>query len=255
MTPAARWQTLGIALCLAVLLGLSVSFALLLSHNKVQPEQADVVVYYSVGRLVRDGHGGSIYSWPAVRAMESVVAAHFQIAQPEGSFLYPPFFATAMGGVAFLPYRWAYALWTFLNVLLLCTSLYALQKYARFSTRGTLLLWLAGLSYFSVFATVIQGQSSILLLAGLTFCFTAWRTGHYTLAGSVVALGLLKPTIIVPALVLMVVRGEWRVLRAFGLVAVALFLLPAPFLGWRVDGQYFGILRKAADWHSTPGFI
>jgi len=85
-----------IAVCAAVLFALCISHITLLQSGAVRIQQSDVLVYYSASHLVLGGHGSAIYSFPALKAVESSTLHSGLTVRNQAAFLYPPFVALAL---------------------------------------------------------------------------------------------------------------------------------------------------------------
>lgn len=252
-----RWRRLlsraPIAICAAVLFALSVSYITLLQSGAVHIQQSDVLVYYGASHLVLGGHGSAIYSFPTLKAVEASTLHSSLTVRNQAVFLYPPFVALALTPLAAVGYSLAYLLWFILNCLLLVGVLIALNRYLQLSRSGSILLVVAGASFFPVFATLAQGQVSMLLLAVLTASFLALRAQRDGWAGALLALALIKPPYVLPFLLLLLVQGRWRALASFCAAGAALALLLMAVLGPSINQGYLQVLRQAAGWHTTTG--
>jgi len=252
-----RWRRVlsraPIAVCAAVLFALCVSYIMLLQSGAVRIQQSDLLVYYSASHLVLAGHGSAIYSFPTLKAVEASLLHSLLLVRSEAVFLYPPFVALALTPLAAVGYSAAYLLWFILNCLLLVGVLVALNRYVQLRRSGSILLVVAGASFFPVFATLAQGQVSVLLLAVLTASFLALRSQREGWAGALLALALIKPPYVLPFLLLLLVQGRWRALASFCATAAALAVLPMAVLGPSINQNYLHLLRQAAGWHTTTG--
>ncbi len=252
-----RWRRVlsraPIAVCAAVLFALCVSYIMLLQSGAIRIQQSDLLVYYSASHLVLGGHGGAIYSFPTLKAVEASLLHSLLLVRSEAVFLYPPFVALALTPLAAVGYSAAYLLWFILNCLLLVGVLVALNRYVQLRRSGSVLLVVAGASFFPVFATLAQGQVSMVLLAILTASFLALRAQREGWAGALLALALIKPPYVLPFLLLLLMQGRWRALASFCAAAAALAVLPMAILGASINQDYLHLLRQAAGWHTTTG--
>lgn len=255
--PRGRWRRLlsraPIAICAAVLVALCISYITLLRSGAVHIQQSDVLVYYSASHLILGGHGSAIYSFPTLKAVEASTLHSGLTVRNQAAFLYPPFVALALAPLAAVGYSSAYLLWFILNCLLLVGVLVALQRYLQLSRSGSVLLVVAGASFFPLFATLAQGQVSMLLLAVLTASFLALRSEREGWAGAFLALALIKPPYVLPFLILLLVQGRWRALASFCAAGSALAVLPMAILGTSINQGYLHLLRQAAGWHTATG--
>lgn len=243
-----------IALCSAVLIGLVFSYLSLLAGGRLSIAQSDFLAYDAAARLLATGHGNRIYDFHAIAHAQAPLIAPVKLADGGLPYLYPPFFALVLVSLAALPLGTAFGVWLVVNCVLLAVTLRALQRYARLSRRGSALLWVGSLSFLPVFMAVTQGQVSVLLLASLSACLLALRAGHDRVAGVALALALLKPTYMLPFLLLLVLRRRWQALAAFSVAATCLLALPIPIAGFGVNASYLHILSQATSWHGHFGF-
>jgi hypothetical protein len=120
--------------------------------------------------------------------------------------------------------------------------------------RGTLLFWLATLSFVPVFVALVQGQTSILLLALFVGAFFALRGSHERTVGVCVAFALVKPPYVAPFLLVLLLQRRWRALGAFAITAVVLALVPLAVLGPSTAVDYLLTLVRASAWHTQFGY-
>jgi alpha-1,2-mannosyltransferase len=219
----------------------------------VHIQQSDFTVYVAAAHLVAIGHGGAIYSFPVLTGEQHRLFHALLLPRSEAVFLYPPFVAVVLAPLAALPYTAAYTVWIAVNSALVVWVLFALRRYLRARGQAELLWWLAGLSFFPVFAGVVQGQLSIVVLAVLTWYFLALHADHDRVAGAALAVALIKPIYVVPLLLVLLLHRRWHTLVSFAATAIGLLLLPMLVLGTGSVGSYVSTLREASGWHTEAG--
>lgn len=242
-----------IGICAVLLVALAVIYADLLRSGSVHIEQSDLLVYYSASHLVVNGHGGQMYDFSVLKHAQHALYPRLLLPESEASFLYPPYYALALTPFALLTFSGAYAAWFLMNCVLAIVVLRSLQRYTRLGTSGSILFWLAALASMPVFSALVQGQSSILLTALLCGCFLALRSGRDAMAGTLLALALIKPYYAVPLLLMLLVRRRFMPVAVFAGVAALLVLLPTPVLGFSINRSYLQLLLRAAKWHDRLG--
>lgn len=248
-----RWLRAGVAVAVTVLAALTYTFVSLLRSGALNIQQSDLLVYYAAAKLVLDGHGDAIYSLSALRHVEVSYLPASMLPRTQAAFLYPPFVALLFAPLAALGFVQAYVSWIAVNVALAGGAIEALRRYTDLSALTGVLFGLLSLSFFPLFATLIQGQAAILLLAALTAALLALLGGRDDVAGVALAFTLIKPPYCIPFLVLLLVQRRWRALISFGLVSAALATLPLFVLGPSVDSGYVHLLLQATQWHTTAG--
>jgi len=150
-----------------------------------------------------------------------------------------------------LPYPQAFAVWDLLNVGALFGVAVLLRK-----SVGTLHLippWkfvMGSIAFFPVFACLLEGQDSILLLLFCVLAFQALRKKADLLGGCWLALAAFKFQFIVPIVLLLVIWKRRRVALGFGAVAIVLGLISVELVGVGPLLHYPGYVLQIAN---TPG--
>jgi hypothetical protein len=163
-------------------------------------------------------------------------------------YLYPPYFALAIVPLAALPYGVAYVAWLAFDCLLLSGSMFAMERYAGLSRRQRIAFRFLTITFLPVFLALLLGQVSLVLLALLTACVTLAAAGRYEWAGVALGLAVMKPVYVVPALLVALLYGRWRMLAAFGATVVVALAAALPFAGMQIYGSYLRILRETSSW-------
>jgi hypothetical protein len=213
----------------------------------------DFFYYFVASRMVVQGHGGAIYSLQALGNLERLVA--YPVRVPGGVLpnVSPPFFALALAPLTRLPYFAAYLTWMALNAVLLALCLVAVERYAGLSRRTTILLRSATLASLPVIVALLQGQLSIILLAGLTGGFLCLRADKEWIAGISLAALLIKPQFLLPFVAILALRGRWRPLVSLAACAVGLAFVSSLILGLGSQSAYAATLLSASHWGSEVG--
>jgi hypothetical protein len=244
-----------IALCIALLLGMVISYVVLLRGGDAGPKQTDFVPYYSAARLLVLGHGGQIYHLPALGRFEAALVHPLRIPDGVMPFLYPPYTALLFAPLGAIPYVPAFLGWLAINVLLLLATIGLLVRYSRLRGADALLLGAASISFLPALVAISQGQVSILLLFLLTGTLLAIRSGRDYSAGILLAFALIKPPCLLPVLVILLVRGRLRVLAALSATTAALLVLSVLVVGPSSLAGYVRTITLAVDWqHQVGGF-
>jgi hypothetical protein len=246
-------QRAGIALCLALLIGLVASYIMLLHSGGAGPKKTDFVPYFSAAHLVETGQGDAIYSFHQLGQFEASLVRPLRVKDGVMPYLYPPYFALLLAPLASLPYTVAYLLWTILNVALLGLSILALQRYAGLRGAAALFFWAGALSFLPVLVGLAQGQTSIVLLAVFTGACLALRAGRSVPAGCLLACVLIKPTYVLPLLAVLLLRRSWRAVAACAASAIVLLAAPVLLLGASVNTGYGNTLLEASGWRKQIG--
>jgi hypothetical protein len=224
-----------------VLLVFTFSLAVLVSaHFSASLQGTDFPDFYCAARMLAEGHGHQLYDAEVQRKYQARYAGRVGTL-----YIHPPFETVFYVGVAWLPLRSAYLLWSALNLAFLAVGVRRLAKEALLPWDWSMVL-AASLTFVPLLLSFLQGQDSVLLLLLLILGFTALRRESAFAAGCWLGLGVFKFQIVLP-LVLVLVLTQGRNARnglaqGFGLVALALAGLSAAISGWSVFIDYPGFL-------------
>jgi hypothetical protein len=199
----------------------------------------DFTVFYTAGKMLREGQGAQLYSSRAQLAVQSEFARNSDIRRGPLPYVHPPFEALVFLPLTLLPYPYAYALWNLIDVAILFGVALLLRK--SLASLQAVSVWqmvLLSLAFFPIFANFHQGQDAILLLLVVTLSFRALDREADLLAGCWLALGLFKYHLILPfALILVFWRGK-RFTLGFAAMSSALLLISLGLVGWKGALQY-----------------
>ncbi|MGC1183610.1 MAG: glycosyltransferase family 87 protein [Candidatus Dormiibacterota bacterium] len=203
----------------------------------------DYRVFYAAGELI--GRGANPYHLGPLQAAEQAVFAYPPRSAALNSFVDPPITAWFLVPLSHLPYWFSYALLTVVGVVLLVLTLTLLARDLGWRHTGvlagaTLVSWIGLLG-------LLDGQFDAILFAALAgSMLLAWHERSLA-AGLVLGVTLLKPTLLWPVPIFMVL-ALWperrRALQfAVGYLAVAaLFLLAS----WSLLPSWWHALRHFA---------
>lgn len=181
--------------------------------------------------MLAAGHGHQLYDADLQRQYQARYAGRVGTL-----YIHPPFEAAVYLAVAWLPLRYAYLLWSLLNLIFLGVAAHRLAKEIRpWDWRLSLGV---SLTFVPTLLCFLQGQDSLLLLLLVVLSFAALRRGRGFAAGCWLGLGLFKFQLALPlALVLVVTQNRsvrTRLVKGFSLAALALAGLSAAISGWSV---------------------
>ena len=204
---------------------------------KLRNGYQDFTIYYTSGRLLRNGQASALYNL-ATQYRTQLTFAHVPIRRGPLPFNHPPFEALLFVPFTLLEYWPAYLLWTALNLIMLGVSVTLLRRqFPQLAAVSPLLLGLGAMTFFPVAIGIIQGQDMILLLLLFVLAIVCLDRGYDALAGALLAAGLFRPQLAVPLVVLLAIR-RWRVLAGFAPVALVLGGISVAIMGWRGPLDY-----------------
>ena len=211
----------------------------------------DFSVYYTAGRMLREGRGSQLYDPHAQLAMQREFSANAEIRHGLLPYIHPPFEALIFLPLTFLPYPAAYALWNGLNLgILFGVSRLMRASVESFRHISGVDLYLALLAFFPVFANFHQGQDAILLLLVVLLAFRRWERGADFAAGLWIGAGLFKYHLILPLAVVLVLWRGRKFLLGLLTTASAVILISLAIVGWHGALTYPGFTWRVL---SQPG--
>ena len=210
--PSKREVEIAVGFSAAILFGIVLVNALALSRLV-----HDFTGIYVAARMVAQGEGARLYDLPT-QAQAQQALFHWKGVL---TFLHPPFEAWMFAPLGLLPYTAAYVIWGTINIALWVFFMYLLRPYAPVP-RNPLQYLMLCFFFFPVWVALMQGQTSILLLAVLSLAFVCMKRGRDGWAGVFVGLGLLKFSLAAPLALIFLLKGKWRLVAGF---AGAAFML------------------------------
>jgi Glycosyltransferase family 87 len=205
----------------------------------------DFTIFYTAGKCILQGQGRQLYDLETQFAIQREFASEVKHRDNPLPFNHPPFEALLFAPLARLPYVVAYLVWAVFNVALIL-GFWILLRPRLPSLHGFLpaLPLLATFAFFPLIMALLQGQDSILLLFlyGLVFC--ALATGRSFVAGVCLGLALFKFQLVLPFVLVLLLRRQWRAVAGFVVTAFALLLVSATVVGWSGVMAYPGFVLR-----------
>jgi hypothetical protein len=209
------------------------------SRDLIRKGYPDFTIFYSAGRIVRDGLARDLYNQRVQYRTQQEFASGVTIRQGPLPYNHPPFEALLFLPLTWLPYLPAYLLWDGINLLMLFSLPLLLRPHlACLRTTSVPLGWLAALGFPPVFMALLQGQDIILLLLLLVLSFCSLRRDADFASGCWLALGLFRFHVVLPLFCLLLCQRRWRAGYGFVVIASALIVVSLAVLGWQGTVSY-----------------
>lgn len=216
---------------------------------------ADFTAFYASGQTVRQGQGNRLYEPQEQWRVQQQFARNVAIRQGPLPYLRLPFEALLFVPFTFLPYSAAYVVWLLLNLgVVIAIALFLRRQLMPLREFPAWLPVLVALAFIPVFLTLLQGQDSILLLLFYSLAYVALQEGTDLRAGCWLGLGLIKPHLVLPFVVIGFVHGKRRLAAGFLLVTVVLLVVSLGVVGWSGFLRYPGYLWELEQ-HSERGLV
>jgi Glycosyltransferase family 87 len=208
-------------------------------RDSVRKGYSDFAIYYCAGTIVRRGFGRQLYDQTMQFKVQREFSPDVAIRLDALPYNHPAFEATLFTPFTYVSYPVAFALWTLANLAMLICLPFMLRPYLH-NLQGypVAFLVVASLDFFPIFFSLLQGQDAILLLFLYTLGFICLKRNRDVAAGAWLALGLFKPHLILPFIILLLVQGKKKVLYGFFPIAAALALASVFIVGSEAMLQY-----------------
>lgn len=157
-------------------------------------------------------------------------------------YTYPPVTALLLIPLGWLPFPWAYAAMTGLNILLLVLSIRLLIGKLHLTKDQSTWLILCGLCNFGVHSVLLQGQISLVVLLLLAIFTAVQRDRSGVGAGLSAGLVFIKPQLLVAPFLVLLGRRRWSALAIGSTVVVALIIVSLTIVGRAGVEQYLSLI-------------
>jgi Glycosyltransferase family 87 len=196
----------------------------------------DFPVFYSNAQMVREGQAAHLYDFDAENSFVHRVS---DVRRAPNNHL--PYELLIFIPFTYLRFGAAHLLWTLasLGMLVGVAALMRSTLSSGLSFRPTLLVTLA---FFPVWYCLLQGQDSILLVFLFALSFRLWKHGRDDAAGFALAMGLFRPQLVLPFVLVAFLTGKWKFVRGFVPGAVFVLLVSMWVVGIHGMAEYARIL-------------
>lgn len=217
----------------------------------------DFTIFYTAAHILRGGNAHRLYELDLQTEVQQAFLLPHGWTFEDGllPYNYPPFFAIVFVPLSFLPLTLAFHVWNMFNIALVLVSVKLLlhhqqKRYKRDFIAASLVVF----AFFPVLEGLLKGQSSFLVLFALMLTYLALKSNRDHLAGVTLALGLVKPQLVIVIAAMMLYRRCWRTVFAFSITSVMLLLTSWMTVG--IDGlvSYAKLTGLMLNWDSIYGF-
>jgi hypothetical protein len=208
---------------------------LLIPWKEIMAGKNDFAVFYSSAAMVHERQASRLYDWDSENRFIHRVS---DVTRPPLNHL--PYELLIFVPFTYLQFGAAYVLWTLLSVVMLA-GVALLMRNLRPGASTFCLTFLTILAFFPVWFCLLQGQDSIVLLFLFALSFWLWRRGQDDVAGFVLALGMFRPQLALPFVLVAFLGGRWKFVRGFipgAALAVALSTWVVGFHGMADYAQF-----------------
>jgi len=193
----------------------------------------DFTSSYTAGKSIIQGRSRQLYDLETQFAIQHEFASEVKNRENPLPFNHPPFEALLFAPLALLPYVTAYIVWAVLNISLILGFWHLLRpRLPALHALLPALPLLAMFAFFPVAMALMQGQDSILLLFFYGLAFLGLAKGRAFVAGLCLGLALFKFQLVLPFVLVLVLKRQWKAAAGFATTAFVLLWVSVAVVGW-----------------------
>lgn len=208
----------------------------LISWNEIMAGKNDFPPLYASAQMVREGQTSRLFDYTAENIFVHRISP---VIRPPNNHL--PYEILVFLPFTYLQFRTAYVLWTLLSLVMLAGIVLLMCDFWRWRSSFSF-TFLVVLAFFPVWYCLGLGQDSILLVLFFALSFWLWRRGRDDMAGFVLAMGLFRPQLVLPFVLVAFLGGKWKFVRGFIPGAALVLLLSMWVVGLHGMADYLRIL-------------
>lgn len=194
----------------------------------------DFRVFWAAGQLAVDGKPLTVLDTAQLSAV------HGTFVEANMLWLYPPGFLVIVTPLGVMSYAVAFTVWTLVSLGL---AAWSIRPFAA----GIVPLWLGVSLAPALYPSLLLGQNSLLLMAGLLAALAALRSERWVLAGVIIGCLTVKPQLgIMIPFALLAIRA-WRTILAATVTTILITVLPTLVYGF----DFWPLLQANLAEHSA----
>lgn len=226
-----------------------------------QAQRSDYNGFYAAWLLVRDGHGAELYNLALQERYQDTVWTAEYHPGTLLAFLYPPHAGALLAPLGFLPRFASFLVWTGIQAGLLVWLLRLLWQFAHDwqpIERWLLAGWV--LAFPATLITFLQGAFSVLITLCTFQLYCTLKQGREEGTGFWLALGTMKPQLMLLPTALLLGAGRWRALGSGLVYGGILFVASSVALAWHIWWDFAGSIGGfsslfSANMHNLRGTL
>lgn len=208
-------------------------------HPPCDDCRSDFPCFYAAAKLIRQ-MPSSLYDDASQLAIQKTIDP--RIGDSILPFTYPPLTAVVYMPLGWLPFSEAFLAITLTNLLLLAFSFRLLITTLQLTRQQSAWLILSGLCNFGVHSVLLQGQTSLIVLALLAIFTAAIQERRQIGAGLSAALLFVKPQLLGVPFLILLSRRRWLALVIASLAVTTLAVSSIVVVGWPAILDYMNLL-------------
>ncbi|HUC87374.1 MAG TPA: glycosyltransferase family 87 protein [Candidatus Saccharimonadales bacterium] len=237
--------------CCGILLGWNLMYEIATGTNPIGPigDHNDFLAFFTAAKLVLSGSIGHLYLAKTFASAQHAISHHPIGAEGYMPFLNPPFVAVLLAPLGSIPELPSRVLWLICNTILVSWLLLKLVQPLSLKHKWVAALLLLGT--FPVYENLVEGQLSILILAGCFLALAAAKKNHNFVAGLWLTVLWIKPQLAIMALAGLLIFKAWDAAKGLIVGVVALVLVGLPITGYQIYIAYARFLVQVLIAHTN----
>lgn len=218
--------------------------------------RADFTMFYTGASIVHAGEGSRLYDFTLQTNLQQQILGGRSFRDGLLPFNYPPYVAVIFAPLSWLSLVQAYYLWAGIQAFLLILLLSVLWQVAKgWGVNERLLLVSAVAAFPPLFSTFALGSVSLVVLICLLQFYRSLKEGRDIEAGVWLALGTVKPQMILLPVIVVLATRRWRALASFSLIMGGLVALMSLWFGPRIWVAFLQTLRLTNGFFDRYGIV
>jgi hypothetical protein len=208
-------------------------------RTQLKEGYSDFAIFYCAGKMLNLGLADQLYDDQVQYRIQQTFTPQVNIRKGPLPFNHPPFEALLFAPLARLPYASALLVWEGLSLLMLVVVIFVLRPHVAVMQQASSVWFLfAGLAFFPLWMSLLQGQDILVLLLVFACAYTALKSNHEFRAGCFLGLGVFRFHLVFPMVVVLLLRRRIKTTLGFALIGTILGLISVLTVGWRTFLAY-----------------
>jgi len=242
--PTSAEIRIALGLTAALLLGCA-----LLQTATFEARNYDFSTRYASGLILRRGDGSKLYSLEEERRVQEALFERKGVMVET----HPPFEIPFYALLTKLPYNHAYIVFAIINISIWMFFVRLIRSCVPVPEHTFHYLLLC-FTFFPLWAALLQGQTSLLLLLLYGATFLALKRKRDFVAGVFLGLGLFRFQLVLPFVLICILRKKWKLTAGFASVVLLLAAISVLAVGRQGVMSYAHLMIDTAKHPSNPAY-
>lgn len=224
-------------------------------RDRVVGGYPDYSIFRTAATIIRRGLAPRLYD----ARLQYAIQREFVPAAQQGRGLlpynHPPYEALIFVPFTYLPYMAGYVAWGVVNFAVFLLALWLLRPYLSALPRFHWMLWASlAVGFFPAFASLFEGQDSILVLTLYALAFLDLKRARPVRSGFWLAICLFKFQLVLPFLAVAVLTRRRKLMIGFVTAALGVMLANIALVGWH-SALYYPLFVRNLEKNTAGGAI